>query len=782
MGKLKFMEHITQQYKDFASTESPYFSLILDAMYHTKKEEGKLFLNLMNNIVDYCINTNIQNGAINYQIIHLPNCSDWARELLIRFIIYKTTLTFNQTTIKRFTKSIQNVIVKNDRKEIKLIQDRNKYYRKLSKIFNANEIPDNNSKSLIITKEQDLLVKKSDKNPWIYDFYTEKITDKEHNLILSTNITAFELEKTIKLLEKGDIPNIENIFIFHSPNKSKVTNSYNKTQLERLNRYGFNIKNCIIFSLSDQPFKLYHTIDNIKCRLASSLLNKTVNRYDDFDGFITFTQKESEFLFDRKINQETYFIDCKERSFFTSEIDQFLDYLPNNLKFKNNLSLTFNNNLQNYFVQSIEKEIKGFSKALCDDFFNLLKELWTNEIKNRIEKFIDNSQNIGLIIPKNTPNNIKDELLYLFQRYDRKIKFYCLEDFNSNINSEKIIILQYRYTNKFYKSYPNSFDPFPVKNNQKALNIFNHLTHNDYFEWNIYWYNKDLNGLLFSKFREEKLKWKRKFYSRPVLPDVLGYIDEAENEAKAYQTDKCKVYYSNGSRPKEYLACERVIYKENDSFHIAELKDISNLENIQIQRIDEIIDQVKFFISKSTEDKTRSEISLRKDTKFKLSETEIYSSIELWKFLLKREIVRLGEEVVYETIFASMPENERISLGTFNQWHDFENTMILPRSRKHQKALLNYLGFDLKSAYFLIMIAKKLSNIQNSRFLNSQIETLLRKSLFKTVNEKIFEPLSNSHSDIFNLLDIKNIGDLNTLIDLLDISLTPIEKIEYDQD
>jgi hypothetical protein len=776
------MEHITQQYKDFASTESPYFSLILDAMYHTKKEEGKLFLNLMNNIVDYCINTNIQNGAINYQIIHLPNCSDWARELLIRFIIYKTTLTFNQTTIKRFTKSIQNVIVKNDRKEIKLIQDRNKYYRKLSKIFNTNEIPDNNSKSLIITKEQDLLVKKSDKNPWIYDFYTEKITDKEHNLILSTNITAFELEKTIKLLEKGDIPNIENIFIFHSPNKSKVTNSYNKTQLERLNRYGFNIKNCIIFSLSDQPFKLYHTIDNIKCRLASSVLNKTVNKYDDFDGFITFTQRESEFLFNKKINQETYFIDCKERSFFTSEIDQFLDYLPNNLKFKNNLSLSFNNNLQNCFVESVEKEIKGFSKALCADFFNLLKELWFNEIKNRIEKFIGNSQKVGLVIPKNTPKTIKNELLSQFQKYDRKIKFYCLEDFNSNINSEKIIILQYRYTNKFYKSYPNSFDPLPLNDDQKVLNVLNRLTHNDYFEWNTYWYNKDLNGLLFSKFREEKLKWKKKFFSRPVLPEVLDYIDEAENEAKAYQTEKCKIYYKDGSRPKEYLACERVIYKENDSFHIAELKDISNLENIQIQRIDEIIDQVKSFISKNTEDKTRSEIYLRRDPKFKLTETEIHSTIELWKFLLKREIERLGEEVVYEAIFANMSENERISLNTFKQWYDFENTMILPRSRKHQKALLGYLGFDLKSAYFLIMIAKKISNIQNSRFLNSQIETLLRKSLVKTINEKIFDSLSNSHSDIFTLLDIKSIEDLNALIGLLDISLTPIQRIEYDQD
>ena len=776
------MEHITQQYKDFASTESSCFSLILDAMYHTKKGEGKLFLNMMNNIVDYSINESIKNDNINYQIIHVPNCPDWARELLIRFIIYKTTLTFNKTTVKRFVKSIQNIIVNNDRKEIKLIQDRNKYYRKLSKIFNINEIPNNNSKSLIITKEQDLIVRKSDKNPWIYDFFSKKIEDKEHNLILSTNITATELEKAIKDLKKENIPNIENIFIFHSPNKSKVTNSYNTTQLERLNRYGFNIKNCIVFSLTDQPFKLYYTIDNVKCRLASSLLNKTINKYDDFDGFITFTQKESEFLFNRKFNQETYFIDCKERAFFTSEIDQFLDLLPHNLKFKNNLALSFTDSLQNYFVQCLKKEIKDFSKELCGDFFNLLKELWCNEVKDHIDFFLGNSTNIGFVLPKNTPNNIKNELLGLFQRCDRRINCYSLDSSLSNISAEKIIVLQYRYTNKFYKSYPNSFDPLPLKNNQKALNIFNRLTHNDYYEWNIYWYNKDLNGLLYSKFREKELNWSKKTYQRPVLPDVLDYLNEAENEARTYQTEKCKIYYAYENRPKEFLACERVLYKENNVFRIAELKDISNLENIQIQMLDLIIDQVKDFISKRSDDKTKTEFFLRKDPKFKLTEAEIHSSIELWKLLLKREITKFGEEVVYEAIFNSIPVEERISLNSFNQWHNFENTMILPRSRKHQKVLLSYLGFELKSAYFLIMIAKKLSNIKNSRLLNSQIETLLRKSLVNTVNEKLFNSLSNSHSDIFALLDIKDIGDLNALIDLLDISLTPITRIVYDQD
>lgn len=773
-----------QQFNSFVKAESKYFSSILDVMYHTQKETGRNFLNMMNNIVDYALNDHVKSDTINYKIIHIHSCPDWARELLVRFLIHKIALTKDQTTINRFTKSIQPIITigegKEGRKEASMIRERNKYFRKLLKLFKDAETPTNKQKSFLITKEQDLITKKSDKNPWIYELFTKEITDDKYNLILSTDTTAFDIEKTIKGLDEEGIPVIENIFIFHSPNKGKITNSYNKNQLERLNRHGLGIKNCIIFSLSDQPFRLYQTIDNVKCRLASSLLNRTINKYDEFEDFITFTQEEIDFLFRREINQEILFIDCNERLFFTSEIDQLIDQLPHNLRYKNNLALAFTDKLQCSITQSIAKEIKDFPIKLFDDYFNLLEQLWTNQLKDRIEAFIEGSHIVGFILPNNMTSDIKHSVSLLFQKPNRTIKYYSLEDIRKGVKVDKLVVLQYRYTDKIYKSYPNSFDPLPLRNNQKALIVINRLTHNNYYEWNIYWYDKDKNGLLFSNFRKEILGWTKKTVLRPTLPAIVDYINEAENEARKYQTEKCRVYYKENS--KEYLACERVLYKKNDALHISELKDIADFDNLSIQFLDDIIEQVKDLISEKSADRTNSEAFLRKDPKFALTETEIKSSVELWKILLKRKVANVGEQTVYNAIFSAMPPNERISISTFNQWYNTDNVMILPRSRKHQKALLRYLGFELGSAYHRIIIAKKLSNINNSRLLNSQIETLLRKALVNKIDEKNFRLLLESHSDIFTLLSINDIEDVNVLVSLLEISLTPIERIGYDQD
>lgn len=772
---------------EFAKNESPLFRSMIEVMFHSQKTEGQHYLCAFNNVIDYVLNKKTENESINYQIIHIPNCPDWARELLIRFTIHKMALCLNTTTIERLTKYITKNQVVNlkegeGKKEYTKLLEKKKHFRKICQLFDGRDLPKNNRKSLIITKEQDLKSNKLDKNPWICDFFSDKLNDDSHNLILSTIMTAFDLEKMLKE-GKQDTPNINNIFIFHSPNKSKTTNSYNKNQLDRLNKYGMNVKNCITFSFSDKPFRLYYTIDNIKYRLTSSLLNKAINKYDDFGGFITFTQEEMAFLFNYSINQKTFFIDCQERIFFTAEIDQFVEQLPHNLRYKNNLALSFTDDLQSKVIQHITEENCNFPIDSFSNLFNLHKQLWQDTIKDVIETFIGESSVVGFILPKDIANNTKLSLIGLFRKQNRIIKCFSLDELKNGVKAEKIINFQYRYTDKFYKSYPNSFDPLPLKETQSTLVVVNRLTHNNYYEWNIYWYDRDKNKLLFSDFRRDVLGWKKKSFQRPMHPDIRDYVEEAENDARSYQTERCKIFYHEGGRPKEYMACERVLYKENDAFHIAELKDLTDIENISIRMLDEIVEQVKNLISeKSEEDKTRTEAYLRKDPKYNLSENEVISSTELWKILLKRKITEIGERAVYDTMFSVIPENERISFNTFSQWSNPDNAMILPRSRKHQKVLLAYLGFELGSPYHRIIITKKIFNINNSRLLNSQIEILLRRTLINNIDEKSFCSLLESHSDIFTLLGIRNIEDLNALISLLDISLTLIKRIEYDQD
>jgi hypothetical protein len=262
------------------------------------------------------------------------------------------------------------------------------------------------------------------------------------------------------------------------------------------------------------------------------------------------------------------------------------------------------------------------------------------------------------------------------------------------------------------------------------------------------------------------------------LPDVNSYIDEDETDNRAYQTEKCIIHFADG-HTRSFLACDHVLYKQNGVLFISELKDLHSSENIQIQMLDDIIEQVKILTTKKTIENTTAGEYIKKDPRFHLSDDEINSSVELWKVLLKRKIEEFGLQKVYNQIFPTKPD---ISLNSFAQWSNFDSPMILPRSRSSQKALLTYLGFELGSPYHRIVLTKKILSKNNSQNLNSQIGVLLQSILTRPVEDLKFDSIMESNSDILTLLEIKNSGDIKSLIDLLDITTANVTQIEYDKD
>ena len=775
------MDKVSDHFKKLVQEESSDFDSILSIMYHTKKDEGRQFLNMINNIVDYILNTqSADKNKINYQIIHIPNCPEWARPLLVRFIIYKVSLTLNRLLLEKFQKNIVNKDTitlncnqgTNDYK--KIIKQRT-YYRDIIKRF--TNVPINNNKSLILIKTQDTITTKIDKNPWIENFFTEDLKKEDYNLILTKDKGAYDLENEIRQLKT--IPIIENIFLFHSNNRTRLTNSFNVNQLERLNKYGLGVKNCILFSFSNQPFRLYYTFFNVKNRLASAIMNKEIKKYDDFDNFITFQQEESDILFKHNNTQLGIVVDPLEREVFTSNIDSILEPFPHNFRYKNALSLAFSDELQQLFLKNISNEVGYINPEIFSDFFNYYKHIWFENIKIQIDTFLNQTKSVAFIVPRDTSKEVKDAIMRMFFIYERQIQFCHIEDLKKGVNAEKIVVLEYRYTEKKYKSYPNSFENLPLKTGQKAFVIINRLTHNNYYEWNKHYYDKFLNGLLFSIFRKNRLGWCIRNYQKPLLPDIRDIIDEAEADTREYQTEKCIVHYE-GSRAKEYFAYERVLYYSENKHKISQLKDISLKENIEIQFLDELVEQIRTSLINKTRDNSKAEEYIRRDNKFDLTEEEINSPVELWKILLKSRVSKLGVDTVYQSIFPTMKE---ISLNGFMRWCDFDYPMVLPRSRRSQNALLKYLGFDLGSPYHRIVLTKKMGNINTSRLLNSQIENLLHTIFTHSIlSDKDFEELMDTNSDILTLLEIKNYKDVNTLISLLEISLKPVTHIEYDPD
>lgn len=576
------------RFEALAEEESPSFRPIVDAMFHSRKNDGRCYLCALNNIIDWCLSRDHAHDEINLQVIHVPYCPEWARELLVRFLIHKIAFTSNSTIIDKFKHAASGPITlpaEISKKETQQTFNRHKYHKAVSKSFSNIEIPQNNHKSLFLVKEQDIITRKQDKNPWLSDLFTTDSEDDHYNAIVSTDSSDF-LESRIRTIEGPDnIPVIENVFIFHSSNRRNIINYYNIDQLKRLNQYGLGVKNCIVFSFSEEHQGLYHAIENIKNRLASGLLKRQVRTYDEFDGFISFTPAEVDFLFHRQRGQFPGTIDCQDRSYFTLEVDAVLEQIPHNLKYKNALALAFSEELQNQFREDVLKEIPDVKFDAFSDFFRLLEQVWIDKIRPIIDVFLAERPRAAFIIPRETPETTRQALQLLFENC--QISFYSLEELKNGIVEDRIVVLQYRYTDKLYKSFPNSFDLLPVEDYQWTLTLINLLTHNNYYEWNRYRYDRDYNGLLYSSFRKERLGWSKKYYQRPSTPDIKDYIGEAEIDSREYTTEKCTMQYVGGKQ-REYPACERVLYRQGEGYLVAEIKELSLQEEFELEVLDEL--------------------------------------------------------------------------------------------------------------------------------------------------------------------------------------------------
>ena len=771
-----------EKYQNLNSHETGFFSAVCDMMQHSKVADGRRFLCAMNNIVDHFYERK-QEGGINYQIIYVPTCPEWARELLVRFLIHKTAFSNAQHFINLAKKKTTGAMalpmgLSAKSKQYKQIAEERKYYAKFLKLFGEESLTNNSdSKSLFVVQEKDVVTRKQDKNPWLEQLYTTNLICNDDNTIVTNNLSAHDIENVFRK-NRDNIPNIENLFVFHSQNRGKITFSYNLDQLDRLNQYGVGIKNCFVFYITERPFRLYYAKENVKSSLVANLLNREIKRFDDFDGFITFTPDELDLMFKREGLGARYIIDSTERDIFTAEIDSYLDELPHNYIVKNALSLAISPETQCYFIKECESETGISQSEVVSPFLNYYMQLWDDDIAFRILEQIENYHSVAFVLPPGIDNVYKKAIKKCFSSESRQI---IIKDFNQlrdGLDEDFVVLFSFRYTDERYKTYPNSFDPLPLKKGQRGLTVINRLTHNRYYEWNKHFYEKDFNGLLFSSFRKEKLGWSKKVLQKPIMPDILSDIDEAESDAREYLAERCIIVFESGRAKR--LAADRVLYVNGGRYCFSSLKELPFEEGMKLQLLDELVSQIKDNLIKKSYSDLKSEGYIRRDPSFALTEEQINSNIELWKYLLKRKVDELGVEATYEAIF---PNNKEISLRGFEKWFDFDYPMILPRSRKSQNSLLSFLGFKIGSPYHRVILTKKLIKNNNTKVLNSQIESLLQSVLtVSSVSDDYFVKLYEEHSEILTLLEINSASDVNILVQLLDINLKTVKSIKYDSD
>ena len=160
----------------------------------------------------------------------------------------------------------------------------------------------------------------------------------------------------------------------------------------------------------------------------------------------------------------------------------------------------------------------------------------------------------------------------------------------------------------------------------------------------------------------------------------------------------------------------------------------------------------------------------------KITEEECQSSVALWKILLSKMVRVNGFESIYQSINMELKDNERISAGQLYSWADIDSDMMLPRSKVHQRKLFEFLGFG-NSPYLFIMRSKKAATKNNTRTLNTMMDRFLSRTLTGVIDADLFEEISES--EINDLLELKNLGDLGSLVDMLreEIHLNTVKEI-----
>lgn len=774
-----------EKYQDLISHKTGFFSAVCDMMQHSKVADGRRFLCAMNNIVDHFCERQ-QEGSINYQIIYVPTCPEWARELLVQFLIHKIAFSNIQKYIRIAKEKTTGAMalpmgLSAKSKQYKQIIEERNYYAKFLKLFKGNlQAFNNERKSLFVVQKKDVVTRKQDKNPWLEQLFTTNIISNDDNAIVTNNLTAHNIEALFQK-NRDKIPNIDNLFIFHSQNRGSKTFSYNLDQLRRLNQYGAGIKNCFVFYVTEHPFRLYYAKENVKASLVANLLNREIRRFDDYDGFITFTPDELNLMFQREKLGSQYIIDSDERDIFTADIDSYLDELSHNYRIKNALSLAFTSDTQHCFIEECESETGSSQQDILSTFLNYYMQLWDEDIAFQILEQIENFHSVAFVLPPGIDEVYQVSIQKYFSSESRQVIIKDYIQLRDGLDEDFIVLFSFRYTDDRYKTYPNSFDPLPLKKGQRGLTVINRLTHNRYYEWNKYFYDKDFNGLLYSSFRKDVIGWSKRDFQKPIIPDIMSDIDEAEIDAREYFAERCTIVYEIGKIKR--LAADRVLYYDGHHYCISSLKDLKKLsfeEGMKIQLLDELVDQIRDNLIKKTENTLRVESSIRRDSAYGLTDEQINSDVELWKYLLKRKVEELGLEATYNAIF---PDIKEISIKGFERWLDFNYPMILPRSRRSQNSLLTFLGFTIGSPYHRVILTKKLLKNNNTRLLNSQIGSLLQAILtVSSVSDEYYEELFEEHSEILTLLEINTALEINILIQLLDINLKKVKKLVYDSE
>lgn len=777
--------------------------LIIDLMCHPRKGDARKFLCMIDDIMNYYMART--DDQVRYPLLYIPTSEPWAQEMCLEYVTLRLALLYNRQTQDRlrinFKKAVMTLPMdcSAKSKQFKQQQDTYKYSKRIYNHLKDRVIPDNRTaKNLIISAP---FASSARENPYLDTFCgNEQTICDMHYAVSRADIEVRALDSVIK--DNPDSCRIQNLFVFLARNANgrfSKAYSFQQPRIERLNKLGTGIHNVFYFYFSTKPYKLQRQL-TWKLKNAVDILHENVKEMKDF---ISLSPEESNFIFGRTPQQRTLVVSQDGLSDFKTLVDDALEACEYNVQARNTLALCIDEYSRELFRNEFREAIDDIDAPYFDVCFKHIQDTWENKIFPEIITFLEEQTEACLILDYFVPDLYKQHLVSVFASYglrfvlgtfkSLKYKMSPGRRYTSNTPSTKIILLSYQghYVGKPYNHYPNSFDPICLHAGQTLLNVINPFVIDPYYAIHRYDYLRIQRSILTSDYRRNCLHSTLPLPERPTRK-----IDDSRDRSTTYignsrrANPNLRRYSASTASGKSITLAESdyLICKENAPYGIEQIIPVSSLsalmdeneQSFSICQLSKLQNSLETILEQSEDEIKKDELYIRRDERYALTESEILSESELWEILLRRKVEQKGADTVFAEVMNGIPYSEQIRRQSFERWYTPNNNMILPRSRRMQDILFQYLS--IAAPYDKVIRRKKAQKGMKTEQKNSMLRSFLCNNLFSDDYKQSFERLSDNIKDI---LGIDNQGDLEALIDLLkkEIKYVEIKNMsQYDKD
>lgn len=798
-----------------AKQEGPEFKALLNILsslnLHTK--EGRKLLCVLNNIIDYYINREVEySDDVKMPIVYFPLCEDWAQMLCEEFVALKMSLLWGKSTRTNILSSYKSkpfiyLPEKVNKKEREACSKHFRFKRDVAKYLTDDilDMPSNaNEKcffySRTLSDEYNLSLKTKGHYHFIQDVVGDSFSTEKSLIILNG-----DEDEVYKKIEKNDGRfKIPHIFLFLQKNidgrNIQLCMKMQRSTIKEYNEdYDAGIHDVIAFLFSQKPYRLQRIYEN-----KHSLVERWQReKFAETRDFISFTKAEMDYLFERQEPCiDFYELGCEinaEEYQIKNTFDFMIQDIAHEVKLRNELAICFTDQS----LSKIKEEILNLNSEVNEEYTDYFLQLIHNKYKTELTEILYNwikFHEIAVVLDYNIDVYYKKQLKFFLQSKcgASSVNFYTFKNFKAHkdglvflnsIHEQKILVLSMlnHCTGRSWAIYPNSFDQYHLNPGQSVLQINNKIVFDPRYSWYSYRYKEQLRLLLNSNYRVRYVKNGIQLPDKPIKIGIEPKEDEDEQNVRDRQSgvEQNRVKVSFGPRQHKVLdEYDFVLCKYMDEISICTildvLRDFEDPTVISIQPLTDFYQSLEDLLDNEERRAGEGELMIRNNPKYCLTDEEKLSSREMWKILLGHRVAQYGEQVVYNDIMKPLLPAERIQFISFKRWLDTSENSVLPRSRRMQKRVIEeYL--QIEGLYTRMLRHRKSRISTNTEGKNVIFRTFLIHCLLETDMKKAYKELSN---EVLDYLNIGSENDIKIILDLIKdgtINFRLIKSISYDQ-